>query len=547
MAPSFRSHSGFPTSAFPAPAFAFLALALLTPACRHRGHGHARAHEQRAEAAPPPVAATTPDGPDARLCGSLGARPLPEATITDARVVPATTSPRKLPAHCLVHGSAPDRSNIHFVVAVPLGGAWNGRYQQVGSGGFAGFLPDDDVLDGLATGNAVAGTDDGHQAEPQDARWAQGNLGKVVDYGFNAVQETNVAARAILRAITGRAPSHSYFTGCSDGGREALMEAQRDPDAFDGIVAMAPANDASRLLSAWAWNMVMVDRLPGGFLSPAKLATIEAAALRACGDAEGIVEDPLMCRFDPQVLRCNGDESDACLTDAQISVVRGIYEGPKNPRTGQRFFSGLEPGAEAERDGWPAWMTGMSPEGKAGAEQRLLATGFFRYMLYDPTFDLHRIDFDRDVARAVSTVGRLIDSSNPDLRKFARHGKLIVLHGWSDPAIPPRDSIDYYTRVKHLMDDPSGFYRLFLAPGMLHCGGGRGPNIVPALESIIEWVEEGNAPDQIILRKHEGDDPTKPLLRAWPVCSYPAHAVYNGFGDRTKPGSWRCIDWVERK
>jgi feruloyl esterase len=510
-------------------------LAVGASACRSRG----RDVETTAAAAP---AVTVDASAGGMSCEALRSLALPHVTIAEARVVPEDVA-QKVPAHCRVLGASHPTgdSDIRFVVAVPLGAAWNGRYQQVGSGGFSGFLPDDDVLEGLAAGNAVAGTDDGHEAAGNDARWAVGHPEKLIDYGYRALKETTDAARAIVRAFTGRAPSRSYFTGCSDGGREALMEAQRFPDDFDGIVAEAPALDATRLLAAMAWNALALDRTPGSYLSPAKLVTLQAAARRACGDAEGVVEDPPSCHFDPGALACHGPETDACLTEAQLTTVRAIYGGAKNPRTGEAFQPGFEPGAEAERGSWREWLTGMSREGAKGAEQRMLGTGFLQSMLIgDPAYDVRKVDFDRDVTRAITELGPILDARDPDLRRFAKRGKLIVFHGWSDPAIPPRDSIAYYDRVGQTMGDPRAFFRLFLAPGMLHCGGGPGPNVVPALAAVEAWVEKGAAPESLVATKYEGEDPSKAALRAWPLCVYPARATWDGKGDRAKAESWRC-------
>jgi feruloyl esterase len=488
--------------------------------------------------------------PTVASCESLRELALPHVTITEARTVAATEAPAKLPAHCRVLGAShptPD-SDIRFVVVVPTGTAWNGRYQQVGSGGFAGFLPDEDLREGLAAGYAVAGTDDGHDAPANDARWAVGHPEKVVDYAYRALKETSEAARAILRAFTGRAPAHSYFTGCSDGGREALIEAQRFPDDFDGIVSEAPAANYTRLFSAMAWSVAALERTPASFFSSAKLAAIQAAALRACGNPEGVVEDPPACHFDPSSLRCKGAETDACLTEPQLTALRAIYDGMKNPRTGERVYPGFEPGAEAVAGSWSVWFTGPTREEAAGVEARKLGLGFLTSMvLGEPASDFRRIDFDRDVTRARTQLGPILDAVDPNLRPFAKHGKLIVVHGWSDPAIPPRDSIAYYERVRETMGDPRAFYRLFLAPGMIHCGGGPGPNIVPTLDAIVAWVERGVAPDSLIARKHAEDDPTKALVRAWPLCPYPQRAMWDAKGDRSKAESWRCTESARAK
>ena len=276
-------------------------------------------------------------------------------TITDASSqspppsVPGARRSRRLAASAGFPGRRPTRRSA-FEVAIPAKESWNGRYLQVGNGGFAGRLPEEEILEGLAAGFATAGTDDGHETRSgADARWALGHPEKVIDFGYRALKETTDAARAILAAEMGRPPARSYFQGCSDGGREALMEAQRYPGDFDGIVAGAPANHWTHLFLGAAWNLSRRSRKTSGSYVPLrKLRTLEDAALAACGDEDGVIEDPLACHFDPAVLRCKGADGDQCLTDAQIEAVRAIYAGPKNPRTSERILPGFEPGSEAE-------------------------------------------------------------------------------------------------------------------------------------------------------------------------------------------------------
>jgi Tannase and feruloyl esterase len=503
-----------------------------------------------ASPSPPPAlgdAGSAQVSPDAIACEALPALALPHVTITEARAIAAagsSTGAPAMPAYCRVLGVSrptPD-SEIRFEVAIPAGTAWNGRYEQAGNGGFAGQIPEDDILLAVAAGSAAAGTDDGHvSTRGTDASWALGHPEKLVDYGYRALKETSDAARAILHAHTGRAPTHSYFIGCSDGGREALMEARRYPDDCDGIVAGAPANYATHLLVAMAWNVRALRETPASAIPASKLRAIEAAALDACGQ-EGVVENPLACRFDPAVLRCTGADSDRCLTDPQLTALRKIYSGAKNPRTGAPIEPGFEPGAEAEQGSWADWIVGPAPAAANRAVQVLFSESFFRFMVFgDPKYDLARLDFDRDVSTAEAKVASIIDSINPDLGAFEKHGgKLIQFHGWADPVIPPRDSIAYHDAVQAKMGDTSSFYRLFLAPGMLHCDGGPGPNMLATREAITAWVERGTAPDRLMATKRPGDDPSKPAVSTRPLCPHPQVARWDGKTDRNRAEGYTC-------
>jgi feruloyl esterase len=490
-------------------------------------------------------------------CESLTDLKLAHVTITAARLVEkAPFGPAGQPAtptYCKVLGTArpTSDSDIRFEVAIPEGQAWNGRYLQVGNGGFAGNIPERSILVGLAQGYATAGTDDGHESVlGTDASWAMGHPEKVVDFGYRALKETTDAAKAIIAAHADRAPRYSYFLGCSDGGREALMEAQRYPDDFDGVVAGDPANHWTHLLAGAAWNAQALNATPASAVPAAKLAALEAAALKACGDQDGIVENPLTCRFDPGVLRCKGADSNTCLTTAQVTAVRKIYAGARNPRTGARILAGYSPGGEGEAGGWSAWITGPGQGVTDKAAQSAFAHNFFAYVLFgDPNYDIRKLDLDVDVRAADAKYAPIFNSYDPDLSAFRRHGgKLIQFHGWADPAIPAGDSIDYFQAVQARMGHTAGFYRLFLAPGMLHCGGGRGPNQVgmPALAAVTAWVEHGAAPNRLVVRQTIDNDPTKPLLRTRPLCAYPKVAQWNGRGARASAENWVCGPPIKR-
>jgi feruloyl esterase len=498
-------------------------------------------------------------------CENLAKLTLPHTAITSAATVAASDA---VPAHCDVKATARPTSDseIKFELWLPAPGNWNGKYQQSGNGGWAGNIPVQSFAEPLRRGFAVAGTDDGHSAT--GASWAIGHPEKLVDFGYRAVHETAVQSRAIIQAFYAKDAARSYFVGCSDGGREALMEAQRFADDFDGIIAGAPASNWSGTVTGHIWDERAQLDDPAGGISPAKLAAIQKAAITQCdaldGLKDGLIEDPRACHFDPTVLTCKGAETNECLTAPQIAALRKIYSGPKNSRTGAQIFPGYSPGAEGEDGTWAAWI--IPAANRAPAQFGFANTYYGQAVFEDPSWDFRRLNFDDDIAYGDQKVGVVLNSNSPDLRPFRdRGGKLIQYHGWGDPAIPPMASIQYYDRVKSFMakapdrrvdttkpvDD---FYRLFMVPGMGHCGGGAGPNsfgnrpglpmsptvdpehdIVSALD---RWVEKGIAPDHIIGTGKSVTDPSKPLTR--PLCVYPKTSHYNGTGDPNDASSFTC-------
>jgi Tannase and feruloyl esterase len=476
--------------------------------------------------------------PATTSCSDLVNLKLPHVTISEASMV--TTGA----AYCKVLGAAypTSDSDIRFEVVIPA--QWNGRYLQVGNGGFAGAIPERAMLAPLALGYAVAGTDDGHQDMVNtDASWALNHREKVIDFGYRAIKETTDAAKAIIAANKGTAPRYSYFQGCSDGGREALMEAQRYPNDFDGIVAGDPANHWTHLLAFAAWGYQALTATPDSFLTLDKLKLVQAEAVRQCGDEDGVIEDPLACHFRPERIRCTAGDTPTCLTGAQIAVLRKLYEGPANPRTGEKLIAGLSPGGEGEENGWGRWITGATPDGKDALMYKF-PSNFFAYVVKgDPAYDLKRLNFDSDITMTDAKFGPIFNSYSPDLSAFRAHGgRLIQYHGWADPAIPALDSVDYYRLVQKTMGATANFYRLFMAPGMLHCGGGPGPNSLAVLPAITEWVEQNRAPNTIIATKYRNNDATAGAERTRPLCAFPAKAQLIAKGDKAKADSFRCVE-----
>jgi hypothetical protein len=510
-----------------------------------------------------------------QTCEALASLRLPTVTITSATVVPpgpfagpaGPAAPQRslvVPGRCDVRGviRPTTDSEIKFALWMPASG-WNGKYRQEGNGGWAGTINLGGLIEPLTRGYAVAATDNGH--EGGGASWAIGHPEKLIDFGHRAVHETSVQAKAIVRAFYGRAPERSYFNGCSNGGREALMEAQRYPEDFNGIIAGAPASDWSHLFTAFVWNERALLATPDSSIPPAKLPAIQRAVVASCdatdGLADGLIEDPRACRFDPGVLACKAGDGTDCLTDPQVEALRKIYAGPRNPRTMEQIYPGQPPGTEAIAGGWAAWITPANP---AASIQSGFGNSYYSAAVFeDPKWDFRTLDFDRDVAFGAAKAGAVLNATSPDLRSFrAAGGKLIQYHGWGDAANPATSSIEYYESVRAFLGKyPDGrttgpratedFYRLFMVPAMGHCGGGAGPNrfgnggsarpgdpehdIFAALE---RWVEQGVAPNQLIGTGTTTATPPAPLTR--PLCPYPQVARYRGTGDPTDAASFAC-------
>jgi feruloyl esterase len=490
----------------------------------------------------------------AQTCESLTSLKLPHTTISSATTAAAANN---IPAHCAVKAAThpTSDSNIQFELWLPAQG-WNGKYQQLGNGGWAGNIPVAAMAEPLRRGFATAGTDDGHTGGT--AEWAMGHPEKLIDFGWRAVHETRLQAVAIIQAFYGRDTTRNYFVGCSDGGREALMEAQRFADDFDGIIAGAPAYNWSHLITGhlWAERALLDD--PAGTIPVTKLPAIQKAALDKCdmldGVKDGLIEDPRACHFDPAVIQCKGADGPECLTAPQVNTLRRIYSGPKNPRTGQQIFPGYAPGAEGLPDTWTAWIVPGSQ--RAPAQFGFANTYYGQAVFEDPNWDFRKFDFDADIAYGDQKAGPAPNSTSPDLRSFrTRGGKLIQYHGWGDAAVSPQGSIDYYELVRSFMgkyidarSDHSkpveDFYRLYMVPGMGHCRGGNGANnfgngttvaandperdLVAALD---RWVEKDVAPDHFI-------GTGKSLTRL--LCAYPRIAHYKGSGDTNDAANFSC-------
>jgi feruloyl esterase len=499
----------------------------------------------------------------AQTCEKLTDLKLANTTITSAQPVaagaftPPTGSAvpfKELPAFCRVTGVIKPTadSDIKFEVWMP-GAGWNGKFQGIGNGGFAGTITYVGLAGAVARGYAAASTDTGHATT--DAGWALGHKEKIVDYGYRAVHEMTEKAKSIINAFYGKGPKRSYFASCSNGGRQALMEAQRYPNDYDGLIAGAPANYFTQILSGFAWNMQATMNDPASYIPASKLKAIEAAALAACdardGLTDGLIDDPTKCSFDPSILLCKGAESDTCLTEKQIAALKKIYAGPRDSK-GEQIVSGFLPGGETGQGGW-IWITGAEP---SKALQLFFSTQAFSNMICNnPAWDFKTFNLDKDSKLADEKVGPILNATDPNLKAFkARGGKLIIYHGWSDAALPPVNTINYFQSVVAKMGkrDADSFVRLYMVPGMQHCTGGPGPSSFgqfgPSAQSdpqdmsmaIERWVEEGIAPDQIIASKRQSLDPKSPVVRTRPLCPYPQVARYKGSGSTDDAANFVC-------
>jgi TonB family protein len=506
----------------------------------------------------------------AASCDSLVALKLPQTIITSAQQVAAGAfvppgaaqdpgsrfNSKNLPAFCRVTATVKPAadSDIKIEVWMPLTG-WNGRYRGVGNGGFAGYIDYPGLGTAIGSGYAVASTDTGHSGSPVDASWALGHPDKIVDFGWRAIHEMTVRAKAIIQAFYGEAPKHSYFTGCSNGGRQALMEAQRFPGDYDGIVSGAPANHWTRVFATFIYNIQAMQATPESYIGPDKIPAIGKAVLAACdaidGVKDGILNDPRQCSFDPAVLLCKQGDSRDCLTGPQVNALKKIYAGPYSAQHKQLYF-GFEPGGEEGPGGWVTWIG----QGPGKDLQTLFATGFFTNMIKTPQpIDLKTIPAEDAVRTATEQQGQTFNAEDPNLKPFAdRGGKLIMYHGWSDAALPPLGSIQYFESVENAVGTAKtrGFMRLFMAPGMQHCGGGPGANSFGQFggpsdsqhdvqEALEQWVEKGSAPDKLIATKFADDDPKKSVRMTRPLCAWPQQVHYKGKGDTNDAANFDCV------
>jgi len=467
----------------------------------------------------------------------------------------------ELPGFCRVRATAAPAvdSHVEFEVWTPL--EWNGKLVVTGNGGYGNVPSYGDMGRAMRQGYAVVGGDTGHQTPtPDDLEWGAGHPERIADWGSRSIHLITGPATRIVERLAGTPPRRAYFYGCSTGGHQGYAEIQRYPDDFDGVIAGAPGNNRVRLNAGFLWQF-LANRPPGDdrtlILPAAKLPLVTRAVVASCdaddGVTDGVVSDPISCRFDPAVLQCAASDEATCLTQAQVAVLKRMYDGATNGRTGAQVYPGWPKGSEAPTvsatgmptSGWHQYWGGTEPA----------RANFWRLWAFENrAWNWWSFDFDRDLQRALTTLGPLVDQVDPDIDAFKRSGgKAIVYQGWQDPVVSAIDTIDYYERVRDRQGsqaDVDSFFRVFMVPGMGHCAGGSGTTHfgnqnAPApvtdrehdlLTALDAWVEDGIAPDRVIASRVVGGA----AVRTRPLCPHPQRAVYLGSGSTDDATNFVC-------
>jgi feruloyl esterase len=479
----------------------------------------------------------------AASCESLASLALPNTTITAAQIVPAgqfsppgpagkgkgANAYKDLPEFCRVAATLKPSSDSDIKVEFWLPTSnWNRKLQSVGNGGWAGVISYSALADAVKAGYAGASTDTGHVGG--SGSFALEHPEQLVDFSWRSEHEMTLKAKAMVQAFYGSAPRLSYWNGCSTGGRQGLKEAQKFPDDYDGIIAGAPANRTA--ISLWIAFAVLKD--PASYIPPAKYPVIHQAALAACdlrdGVKDGLIEDPSRCKFDPKVLLCKNGDGPSCLTAPQVDAAKKIYSAATNPRTGQVLFPSLAPGSELN---WGIQAAGPDPSANI--------FDHFKYVVFkNPAWDWKTFDFDQGIALAEQPENAAMNSTDPNLKPFFSHnGKLLIYHGWADSNVSPLNTIKYYKSVEDTLggaSKTSNNMRLFMEPGMGHCGGGEGPNVFDKVGTLDQWVEQGKAPEKIVASHSTAGK----VDRTRPLCPYPQVAKYKGSGSIDEAANFAC-------
>ena len=527
-------------------------IAILMTACSKESAGPAAAGAE-APAGPSRTAAET-----ATACARLATDKRKDVTIDEAVSLPFTEHQGPAPGqpvrvdvpNCKVTGMID--GSIKFELLLP--DPWNGKFLMGGGGGFVGSVQNQ-ALDGMSAGKnplergyATAGTDTGHTGEVIDASWALNNDQAKENFAHRAVHRTAEVSKEIIKDYYGDGADRSYFLGCSRGGGQGMISAQRYPDDFDGIVAGAPVLDWVGTTAGFIRNEQAVFPNPDDLTSPVITADnrkLLADGLgKACdyldGVKDGLISDPRRCKFDPTTLPlCTSDAAADCLTEPQLAAIQAVYRGPV--AGGQQIHPGFPFGGESDAQGWDLWITQMEPPTLPPGVPNLhyaFGTQFAKYFVYnDPNWNYASFDLADWHTRAVPA-GQLLNAINPDLSKFRDGGgKLILWHGWSDSALTALSSVQYYESVQRQDKAVAGYFRMYLMPGVGHCSGGPGPDRADWITAIERWVENDSAPEAIQATK---TDPQGEVLLERPVCPHPESAAYDDSGDTKLASSFRC-------
>jgi feruloyl esterase len=473
-------------------------------------------------------------------CGDLAKVSFPGVTITASEKIPAgpytssaarpgspQAAPIILPDHCRVSAVLQPSSDSRIEMELWLpSDDWNGKFQGVGNGGFAGTISYSAMATALLEGYATASTDTGHKGG--NALFGIGHPEKIVDYAYRSVHEMTVQSKTLIDRFYGKRPRLSYWNGCSTGGRQGLMEAQRYPEDYDGIIAGAAANYHSHLHASDLALAVPILKNPASKLSPEELEILHASVMQACdsldGVEDGILENPDQCNFDPASLLCTGGNSKNCLTQPQIDAVKSIY-APVKFSSGEIIFPGKAIGSET------SWMLFN------GDRPSAVSLGTFHLTYQTADWDWSTFDKDRDTKAADEKTG-FINAIDPDIKAFKeRGGKLLLYHGWNDFGISPYNTINYYESVlSNLGPDQESWMRLFMLPGVGHCSGGSGPDQANYMGALERWREAGTPPEEITAYRVSNNR----ISKTRPLCPYPEVAVYNGIGSTNDAENFVC-------
>ncbi len=488
---------------------------------------------------------------DGAKCAALASASFgSEVKIESATLISATA---QVPEHCDVRGTI--WPEARFAVKLPAN--WNNRFYMVGGGGYAGQLSLPQMNAGLQKGFATATTDTGHDAQKEplgtfaERRADNPNADrKKLDYAYLAVHHTALLAKQIIKAYYSTDAKYSYWAGCSTGGRQGLMEAQRYPEDFDGYVIGAPVLKQSYEGMRGIWNAQAVSE-GAGAVSYDKLPLLAEAVYKKCDDVDGVhdglIADPRRCRFDPlkDLPKCaNETDGKDCFTAAQLQGLQKVYGGVRNSK-GKLLYPGQPLGAEVvapgpggqARSGWQGSIGGDGGGGLGYGET------FMRFLAFEPqrgkAWSWKQFNFDTDPPQ-MAAFSKVIDATNPDLSKVKqRGGKIIHYHGWADALVNPQMSVEYYESVLKKMGQrqTTEFYKLYMIPGMFHCRGGVGCDDADWFTPLVNWVEKGVAPGAINSSRVEKGE----TVRTRPLCVYPEVARYNGQGDINKAGNFTCV------
>ena len=496
--------------------------------------------------------AQTPKTPNA--CDALGALTLPDVTITAAAAfdagafrapgASATAPGMNTPAFCRVAATLTPTPESHIKIEVwlPPTSVWNGKFLGTGNGGAGGVISYGALTQGLQKGYATTNTDMGASTTGLDFNFGVGHREMVIDWGYRSTHLMTVIAKQIAKGYYSRDAQQSYFMGCSTGGHQAIAEARRYPDDYNGIVAGDPANNRVRLHMDSYWNYEATHDNPASYIPTSKLPMINRAVLNACdkidGLADGIIDDPRKCTFDVASIQCpstsSGQAIDGpdCLTAPQVVAMKKIYQGPKNPRTGEQIFPGMYVGSEINPLGMDRTLANTPDSGRPRPAPGLAIWTNWKGPGYD---------WDKDASMVIRELSPVLDDADPDLSAFRkRGGKLVLYTGWADPLIPAADLIHYYEGMQEKMggaQSTAEFARLFMVPGMGHCSGGNAPTRFDALAALEPWVEKGSAPEKMIAAQVVQGETT----RTRPLCVYPQIAKWNGSGNADDAANFSCV------